>query len=152
MILLPLVALFLSIGMTTGAFWSSNSGNHKKVLLTDVSTLTLRQGEMTTGRRSAPVPQLSCVGGCNYVQLETVQCTNKGSDGVDVQWKCDADMSSYYQFGRIEVVCEGYDYPDDPYVLGGSCGLEYTIRLTEEGKKETPIKSRVWQLRQLQFI
>ena len=33
---------------------------------------------------------------------------------LDVQWKCDADMSSYYQFGRIEVVCEGYDYPDDP--------------------------------------
>jgi hypothetical protein len=29
--------------------------------------------------------------------------------------------------GRIEVVCEGYDYPDDPYILQGSCGLEYRV-------------------------
>ncbi|ELR16590.1 uncharacterized protein ACA1_087850, partial [Acanthamoeba castellanii str. Neff] len=32
-----------------------------------------------------------------------------------------------YKMGRIEVVCEGYDYPDDPYILKGSCGLEYRV-------------------------
>ena len=32
-------------------------------------------------------------------------------------------MDKSYQFGRIQVSCEGYDYPDDPYVLKGSCGV-----------------------------
>jgi hypothetical protein len=38
-------------------------------------------------------------------------------DGVDVQWKCEAaDMPKSIKFGRVEVTCEGYDYPDDPFV------------------------------------
>ena len=82
---------------------------------------------MTTGRRSSPVPQLSCVGGtagCSgAVQPRTVQCVNRGSDGKDVQWECKADMDAAYRFGRIQVSCEGYEYPDDPYVLKGSCGV-----------------------------
>jgi hypothetical protein len=32
------------------------------------------------------------------------------------------------------VLCEGYDYPDDPYILAGSCGLEYTLELTKLGR------------------
>lgn len=32
-------------------------------------------------------------------------------------------MDEAYQFGQIQVSCEGYDYPDDPYVLKGSCGV-----------------------------
>nr|KAG5700792.1 hypothetical protein BaRGS_034995 [Batillaria attramentaria] len=31
-------------------------------------------------------------------------------------------MDNSYKFGTVEVTCEGYDYPDDPYVLKGSCG------------------------------
>jgi hypothetical protein len=31
---------------------------HEKVLMKDVTALTLRKGEMTTGRRSSPVPQV----------------------------------------------------------------------------------------------
>ena len=27
-------------------------------------------------------------------------------------------------------ILKGYDYPDDPYILAGSCGLEYTIDRT----------------------
>ena len=44
-------------------------------------------------------------------------------------------MDVNYRFGHVQVVCEGYDsfivlkvgydYPDDPYILAGSCGLEY---------------------------
>lgn len=48
-------------------FWSSPAeafgGSHSKVLLRDVQTLTLYRGKMTAGRRSSPVPQISCVGG-----------------------------------------------------------------------------------------
>jgi len=43
-------------------------------------------------------------------------------------------MDSNLKFGNIEVSCEGYDHPDDPYVLRGSCGLEYTLEYTNQGK------------------
>ncbi|KAK3698184.1 hypothetical protein QZH41_019287, partial [Actinostola sp. cb2023] len=42
-------------------------------------------------------------------------------------WECKADMDNKYKFGEIAVNCEGYDYPDDPYILKGSCGLEYSL-------------------------
>ena len=32
-------------------------------------------------------------------------------------------MDNAYQFGSMQVTCEGYEYPDDPYVLKGSCGV-----------------------------
>lgn len=48
-------------------------------------------------------------------------------------------MDNLYRFGQIEVVCEGYDYPDDPYILKGSCSLEYTLDYTLEGKFNTTI-------------
>ncbi|KAL3869213.1 hypothetical protein ACJMK2_041922 [Sinanodonta woodiana] len=121
-----------------GAFGMSD-----KVLLRDVQVLTLRYGQMTNARRSSPVPQLKCMGGsagCNTFVPQVVQCTNRGSDGYDVQWECKTDMDNSYRFGSVEVSCEGFDYPDDPYILKGSCGLEYKIDLTEEGyqKKQYP--------------
>ena len=39
------------------------------------------------------------------------------------QWECKTEMDSKYRFGRLDVSCEGYDYPEDPYVLRGSCGV-----------------------------
>lgn len=35
-------------------------------------------------------------------------------------------MDNAYRFGMIEVICEGYDYPDDKYILKGSCGVSLT--------------------------
>lgn len=29
--------------------------------------------------------------------------------------------------GKINVICEGYDYPDDPYILRGSCGVSWDV-------------------------
>jgi hypothetical protein len=43
------------------------------------------------------------------------------------QWECKADLNNDIRFGETTVVCEGYDYPDDPFVLVGSCGVEYTL-------------------------
>lgn len=111
----------------------------EKVKLTDISTLTLYQGKMTTGRRSSPVPQLHCIGGtagCAAFVPQVVQCYNRGTDGYDVQWECKTDMDNAFRFGRVDVLCEGYDYPDDPYVLKGSCGMEYTLDVTMEGMKK----------------
>uniref|UniRef100_A0A8C6UAU5 Store-operated calcium entry-associated regulatory factor n=1 Tax=Neogobius melanostomus TaxID=47308 RepID=A0A8C6UAU5_9GOBI len=110
------------------------------VLLRDIQVLTLYKGRYTTGRRSSPVPQLQCVGGsagCHVFVPEVVQCQNKGWDGVDVQWECKTDMDNAYRFGRIEVSCEGYSHPSDQYVLTGSCGLEYSLELTEEGRRKS---------------
>ncbi len=52
-----------------------------------------------------------------------VQCENQGSDGITIQWECKTDMENAYRFGKIMVICEGYDYPGDQYVLVGSCGV-----------------------------
>jgi len=118
--------------------WGTSSNEKNRVRLQDVQVLTLHQGKMTTGRRSSPVPQLNCVGGSakGMFNPQVVQCSNRGWDGLDVQWECKADMDMDYRFGSINVICEGYDYPEDPYILAGSCGLEYTLELTESGRQK----------------
>ena len=116
-----------------------------RILLRDLSAITLHQGHMTQGRRSSPVAQLMCVGGtagCTAFTPNVVQCRNQGWDGYDVQWKCETDMDYAYRFGRISVSCEGYEYPDDPYILRGSCGIEYTIDLTEKGAQQEAARKR----------
>ena len=60
---------------------------------------------------------------------ETVQCYNRGWDGINIQWECKSNLDSRYSFGQLEVLCEGYDHQDDSYVLAGSCGLEYTLNV-----------------------
>jgi hypothetical protein len=40
------------------------------------------------------------------------------------------------RFGGTEVLCEGYEYPEDPYILAGSCGLEYKMELTAAGRAD----------------
>lgn len=54
---------------------------------------------------------------------------------VFFQWQCKADLENTCRFGQIEVSCEGYDYPDDPYILRGSCSLLFRLELTEEGER-----------------
>eukprot|EP00088_Acartia_fossae_P001897 TRINITY_DN10743_c0_g1_i3.p1 TRINITY_DN10743_c0_g1~~TRINITY_DN10743_c0_g1_i3.p1 ORF type:complete len:390 (-),score=61.00 TRINITY_DN10743_c0_g1_i3:181-1350(-) len=124
----------LLISLTSA--WGSYD-DKKRVRLQDVQVLTLHQGKMTTGQRSSPVPQLACVGGSarGMFNPQVVQCYNRGWDGVDVQWECKTDLDMDYRIGEVNVICEGYDYPEDPYILAGSCGLEYTLELTEAGKQ-----------------
>lgn len=110
-------------------FFTAAMAGHTKVKLSEVQTLILRDGEMTTGRRSSPVPQLSCHGEYCSVRPSEVVCRNIGSSGKDPSWKCDADME-LLKFGYdLDIQCEGYEYPDDPYVLEGSCGLSYSLKL-----------------------
>ena len=48
-------------------------------------------------------------------------------------------MDNSYQFGRIQVSCEGYDYPDDPYVLKGSCGVSmHCVMVSKQPCKFVP--------------
>ncbi|CAD6197554.1 unnamed protein product [Caenorhabditis auriculariae] len=120
------------------------TGECTKVKLTDISAITLHHGRMTEGRRSAPVPQLKCVGGTAKGAFlpKVVQCVNQGYDGLDVQWRCDADLPHDMEFGRISVSCEGYNYPEDPYVLKGSCGLEYELDYNSQSGKKYAVSDK----------
>lgn len=109
------------------------------ILLSKVKTLTLRGGQKTTARRTSAVPQLKCVGGSGkgYYDVDVMRCTNQGAenDAEDIQWTCQASLPPEFKLGSTDVICEGYDSPEDPYVLKGSCGVEYRLVLTEVGEE-----------------
>ena len=115
-----------------------------QIPLSTVQTLTFNQGEMVNARRVAPIPQLTCIGKSPQLcqnQPTSVQCTNMGSDGIDIQWACEAELPDTIQFGKIEVVCEGYNSSHDPNILAGSCGLEFEIAQTSRSTKSSQARS-----------
>lgn len=120
------------------------------VPLTSIKTLTLYKDKLTRGRRSAPVQQLSCVSGdaCERFKPQVMQCYNQGVDhSGEVQWKCHAEMEDLYRLGTTTVSCEGYLSSEDTNILSGSCGVEYTLHLTEKGKRHfyppRPVQQKV---------
>lgn len=119
------------------------------VLLSKVNSLTVRSGKQTASRRVSPVPQLQCVGPANVCKLYSVdvmRCTNEGSDydAENVQWSCKASLPDELKLGSTDVTCEGYESSDDPYVLKGSCGVEYRLLLTEKGEEKYGRNSDSW--------
>ena len=64
---------------------------------------------------------------CGSIDLETIQCLNQGSDGSEIQWSCKAELSGLYKFKKININCEGYDSPEDTFILKGSCAIQYTL-------------------------
>lgn len=62
--------------------------------------------------------------------VSLLMCLSLHSLSFHLQWECKSDLDSSVRFGETTVVCEGYDYPDDPFVLVGSCGVEYTLERT----------------------
>ncbi|THH28242.1 hypothetical protein EUX98_g5952 [Antrodiella citrinella] len=101
---------------------------HSKVALARIPSLTFYKGKKTLARRSAPIAQLTCVGKpCRLYTPDVVRCVNAGGSGTDIDWRCEADLPDALRFGRVEVSCEGWSGPGDPYVLKGSCGLEYRL-------------------------
>eukprot|EP01095_Lingulamoeba_sp_RSL-Kostka_P016702 TRINITY_DN826_c0_g1_i2.p1 TRINITY_DN826_c0_g1~~TRINITY_DN826_c0_g1_i2.p1 ORF type:complete len:267 (-),score=88.74 TRINITY_DN826_c0_g1_i2:535-1314(-) len=134
-VLLSVFFFIISLNCIYCYGYNDYNQNYQKILLKDVQVLTLHNGKMTTGRRSSPVAQINCLGSyCQYAP-ETLQCYNKGFDGSDFQWECKGDMSDDYKFGQLSVSCEGFDYPEDPYILAGSCGVEFVLQQTKAGKE-----------------
>jgi len=136
-----LISLLLLLAVSTAQpSYYGYQQNQDSVLLGQVTALTFVRGQYTTGRRSSPVVQLQCNGGEagreSQLMPPSVQCRNVGTDSYgNVQWKCEAELDSSVKFGETVVNCEGYSYPDDPYILKGSCGLEYTLEYTEQGRR-----------------
>ncbi|EIN03784.1 DUF1183-domain-containing protein [Punctularia strigosozonata HHB-11173 SS5] len=99
-----------------------------KVALANIPSLTFYRDALTAARRTDPIPQLICVGKpCGWYQPDAILCRNAGGSGTDVNWKCEADLPESLRLGRVEVSCEGWSGPGDPYVLKGSCSLEYRL-------------------------
>ncbi|KAL7626759.1 hypothetical protein AAE478_003533 [Parahypoxylon ruwenzoriense] len=146
---LPLLSLFLLLLSSTlshipSAAAAAGGKPRDAILLSDVQTLTLRgHGAKTSHRRVPAIPQLRCVsspGVCRLHAVDVMRCTNQGSgyDAHDVQWSCVAPLPPELKLGSTDVVCEGYSGPDDPYVLKGSCGVEYRLVLTDLGEDKFP--------------
>jgi len=152
--LLGLVAAQPVAAAGTGGYHGRGAGpGAPKVPLSDVQAITVHAGRYTRGRRAPPVPQLACVGGAAAGKFAptTVQCRNQGSDGLRLQWACEAELDSRYRFGETTVTCEGYDAADDKYILAGSCGVEYTLEYAEAAKPtrlhrhdDTSTASLIW--------
>ena len=127
MIIITTAFLIISVNSVS----DDNNDPRDKVLLKNVETLTFSNDLVTTGRRSSPVPQLSYAGLPSESQLRhrpsTVACKNIGIADKDPSWQCEAELSGS-KLSHVEVSCEGYDYPDDPYILVGSCGLIYKLQ------------------------
>ncbi|KAL8953229.1 MAG: hypothetical protein Q9222_000882 [Ikaeria aurantiellina] len=112
----------------------------QKALLSNIQTLTLRHGLKTSHRRVSPVPQLKCIGGNarELYEVDIIRCKNQGSDYEEenVQWTCTASLPAEFKLGSTDVICEGYESSSDPYVLKGSCGVEYRLVLTDLGEEK----------------
>lgn len=67
-----------------------------------------------------------------------MRCKNQGSDYDDenIQWTCTASLPPEFKLGSTDVICEGYESSSDPYVLKGSCGVEYRLILTDIGEQK----------------
>lgn len=98
--------------------------NEDRILMKEIETLLFRSVTNTTNHRLSPGPQLRCVGDnfCDHAP-DTAICTQH----EHAQWHCVADFDGPFEFGRYEVVCEGYNGTRDVYVLFGSCALEFHI-------------------------
>lgn len=67
-----------------------------------------------------------------------MRCKNQGSDYDDenIQWTCTASLPAEFKLGSTDVSCEGYESSKDPYILKGSCGVEYRLQLTPVGEEK----------------
>jgi hypothetical protein len=112
------------------------------ILLSTVKSLTLRDGQDTTHRRVSALPQLKCVGGNakGLYNVDVMRCRNAGSEygAEDISWTCKASLPPEFKLGSTDVICEGYDSANDPYVLKGSCAVEYRLILTPLGEEKYP--------------
>ncbi|KAK2743490.1 hypothetical protein FQN55_007261 [Onygenales sp. PD_40] len=131
----------LSTLSLTAAYNPNTRPSSNAVLLSSIQSLTLHANRQTTHRRVPAIPQLTCIGPsskiCALYTPPVIRCTNQGHDydEDDIQWTCTAQLPEEFKLGSTDVVCEGYRDYKDPWVLKGSCGVEYRLLLTEKGEE-----------------
>lgn len=98
-------------------------------------TITFKSDSWTTfNRKWPPLRQMSCTGDfCDEVEVKEIKCTNKLyniSGQVQPLWDCksrDLRYTNYTLGPRPRINCEGFDSDKDPYILRGSCAIEYRL-------------------------
>ncbi|OJD10086.1 hypothetical protein ACJ73_09943, partial [Blastomyces percursus] len=121
---------------------SKSPGSKNAVLLSSIQSLTLYANRKTSHRRVPAVQQSTCIGPfkkiCALYTPDVIRCINQGHDydENDVQWTCTAQLPPEFKLGSTDVICEGYRDKEDPWVLKGSCGVEYRLLLTEKGEQK----------------
>lgn len=103
------------------------SADERRILLRDIPTLLFESGKVGTGFRTDPVPQMTQVGGPR-MSVSRIWCKNIGWDGRRVLWECRLPDDVPAVLGDFEITCEGYERSGDPYILAGSCGIEYSLK------------------------
>lgn len=126
-----------------------NRAPKNAVLLSNVAALTFHGDKLTSSRRVAAVPQLTCVGPedvCRLYKVDTIRCTSEGADydPMNIQWSCKASLPEEFKLGSTDVQCEGYESSDDPYVLKGSCACDYRLFLTDKGIEKYKKPGKAW--------
>ena len=142
-IILLLQLILLSI-VSCGWFdtlFDSRTRESDGIPIQSIQSLVFQSNKYTTGRRNTPIKQINCISKnkqqrelCDNHSPNSILCKNVGFDGIDVNWQCTGELDTGIKFDTIDVICEGYNTPDDSVILKGSCGVEYTLT-------GTPIKT-----------
>lgn len=140
-VLLP-ISLSKNVAVRSNAGGLSKSTPEDRVSLLALPSLTFTTSSFTVARRDTPHAQLECVGGDAENAKERypmrVDCYNVGLDESAPaekprpKWHC---VSALHRSVRIEnwnVHCEGWSYPDDEFILAGSCWLAYELDFEQQ--------------------
>jgi len=110
-----------------------------------LNTIVLtNNGQSAASRRSKySIAQVSCVGGdaCADASkaVTTVKCLKDGFDGMDITWDCTfQNVPQEYTVRYATVSCEGYESPNDVYILRDSCAVEYHLDHVYVHKQQPP--------------
>ncbi len=128
----PILAAVLLLAATVCMFHALSDTN--RVILGNVRTLTFDAGKNTVGRRYAPEPQMQLKridsANRNTLSVKTptaMTCLNTAYGSTNPTWQCSALLETDVHLGKTEVVCEGYNGSDDPYVALDTCFIEYEL-------------------------
>jgi len=103
-----------------------------RVRMDHLRMLEFTRDERAISKHGAGPMQLECVGGRAWFdryRLDKALCTRQEND-----WVCETEVVHGYTISNVKVVCEGYDSPNDAFVVDGSCNMQYEIEHNEERK------------------
>lgn len=108
------------------------SPKYGRVKLSDIKTLSFIDARMTVAKRDdlRPEPELQCTSGklCSAYKDDLPSSAFCTQDTESHTWDCKFETGDI-KIADSDVVCEGFDGPDDDHVVAGSCMLLYSVEL-----------------------
>ncbi len=95
---------------------SQSNGRNRRILLNDIKTIAFN-------RMLGHHLEFSGGNARYYYSFypKIIECYNIG----DNEWECESELDYRVNLGKTEILCEGYDYEDDPFIVEGSCRVNY---------------------------